>query len=139
MTTNSVSAVSSAEEAGAPKSNDRLAPTEHNARLQRDGRGRFLTGNGGGGRKKGSRNKLTDLVLSCVADDFRRYGKEALKDLRDKDPESYLRLVSSLVPRQLVLERERESDFSDLSIEEAEELIMRARQHRLISRAMQTS
>ena len=30
---------------------------------ERDGQGRFLTGNSGGGRPKGSRNKLTERFM----------------------------------------------------------------------------
>jgi hypothetical protein len=88
--------------------------------------GRFLTGNNGGGRPVGSRNRLTDAFLSAIADDFAANGANAIGKVRSTDPTAYLKLVSSLVPRQLVLQRERDYDFSDMTIEEIEGLIERA-------------
>lgn len=41
--------------------------------------GRFLTGNGGGGRPKGSRNKLGEQFLEALAQDFAEY---AVRDRR---------------------------------------------------------
>jgi hypothetical protein len=93
----------------------------------RDVNGRFLTGNSGGGRPKGSRNRLTDTFLSAIADDFAANGSNAIEQLRNSDPFGYLRLIGALIPRQLILQREREIDFADMSIDEIEELIERAR------------
>jgi hypothetical protein len=88
--------------------------------------GRFLTGNNGGGRPTGSRNLLTETFLSAIADDFAADGKDAIARVRAADPAMYLKFVISLIPRQLVLQREREYDFSDMTIEEIESLIDRA-------------
>jgi hypothetical protein len=107
-----------------------LAPLEGLAEGQppatRDTSGRFLTGNNGGGRPKGAKNKLTDLVLSVIIADFEEHGAATVAQLRKTDPEMYLRLVSALVPREMVLRRERELDFWDMSLEEIEGLIKRA-------------
>jgi hypothetical protein len=100
----------------------------------RDGSGRFLTGNIGGGRPRGSRSKLTETFLATIARDFESNGADALEALRLEDPASYLRLVASLVPRGLVLQYERESVFGDLSISEAEEMLARLERHKSIER-----
>lgn len=92
----------------------------------RDTKGRFVTGNSGGGRKKGSRNRLTETVLSALESDFAEYGQSALEKLREDDPAAYLRLVASLVPRDLILKREQEPDYSDLSDGELAEIMWRA-------------
>jgi catalase (peroxidase I) len=73
----------------------------------RDQYGRFLTGNSGGGRPKGSRNKLTERFLDIISDDFAEHGAEAIVKLRTDDPATYLKLVGSLVPRELILQREQ--------------------------------
>jgi len=92
----------------------------------RDAKGRFLTGNSGGGRKKGSRNRLTETFLSAVESDFSQHGLEALAQLRANDPAAYLRIIAALIPRDLILKREQEPDFSELSEEQLAELMWRA-------------
>ena len=72
----------------------------------RDDQGRFLTGNSGGGRRKGSRNKLTERFLDTIADDFAEHGADAIAKVRVSDPVAYLKIVGSLVPRELIMQRE---------------------------------
>jgi hypothetical protein len=73
----------------------------------RDGQGRFLTGNSGGGRRKGSRNKLAECFLDAVADDFAEHGTKAISQVRATDPATYLKMIGSLLPRELILQREQ--------------------------------
>lgn len=73
----------------------------------RDEQGRFLTGNSGGGRRKGSRNKLTERFLDAIADDFARHGVEAIAEVRTTDPAIYLKIVGAIVPKELILQREQ--------------------------------
>lgn len=98
----------------------------------RDSKGRFLTGNSGGGRPKGSRNRLTDTFLSAIADDFTANGIEAIERVRKKDPAAYLKLISALIPRQLVLEKEQETDFSDMTEDEVSDLLQRAQRNKFV-------
>ncbi|WP_232831381.1 hypothetical protein [Pseudogemmobacter bohemicus] len=87
--------------------------------------GRFLTGNTGGGRPKGSRNRLTELLMTAIADDFATHGADAIARLRADDPANYLRMVAALVPRELILQRESQPvpDYAELSDEEAVALL----------------
>jgi hypothetical protein len=67
----------------------------------RDGQGRFLTGNIGGGRRN-SRNKLTERFLDTIANDFAEHGAEAIAKVRIDDPATptvlpTLRLADSLL------------------------------------------
>lgn len=101
---------------------------------ERDGHGRFVTGNNGGGRKKGSRNRLTETFLAAIEGDFAEHGADVLEKLRTDDPAAYLRIIASLVPRGLILKREQEPDFSDMTDEELAEMFGRAFHNRKIRR-----
>ena len=115
-------------------SNARSPSPREGRSVERDDAGRFLSGNSGGGRPKGARNRLTETFLSTIAQDFERHGAGALETLRTDDPASYLKLVASLVPRGLILQHERESDYADLTISEAEEMLSRLERHKSIQR-----
>src|SRR6266480_7926642 len=70
--------------------------------MKRDDRGRFKTGNNGGpGRPPGSRNSFGEEFLSAVQEDFRKHGKAILAKVRTNSPASYLRVVASLIPRDI--------------------------------------
>jgi hypothetical protein len=67
---------------------------------EQDGRGRFVKGNTGGGRSKGSRNKLGDDFLISLYDDFADNGKAAIQKMRETDPTGYLCMIARLIPRE---------------------------------------
>jgi len=69
------------------------------ASLERDERGRFLTGNCGGGRPKGARNKLGEQFLAALTADFEQHGPAAIEAVRRIDPTGYLRIITALVGR----------------------------------------
>jgi hypothetical protein len=98
----------------------------------------FLTGNRGGGRRKGSRNKLSETFLECVASDFADHGAETVKRLRENDPATYLKLIAWLVPRQLILRREQspDIDLAELTDEEAVAWIEAERRRQMIRNAI---
>lgn len=83
--------------------------------------GRFLSGNGGGGRPKGARNRLTELLMGAIAEDFAAKGATAIARLREDDPATYLRMITALVPRELIMQREAQAvpDYADLTEDEA--------------------
>lgn len=100
----------------------------------RDSQGRFLTGNTGGGRRRGSRNRLTETFIAAIENDFAEHGPEALAKLRAVDPAAYLRIVASLVPRDLILKREQAEDYSDLPPEEMVEILNREQQNGMLAK-----
>lgn len=75
--------------------------------------GRFLTGNNGGGRPRGSRNKLGEAFLEAMARDFDEGGIEAIKRVRMEDPSAYLRVVASTLPKEMRLESAPLAELSD--------------------------
>ncbi|MEY9525605.1 hypothetical protein ABIF70_006746 [Bradyrhizobium japonicum] len=100
----------------------------------RDGQGRFLTGNSGGGRRKGSRNRLTERFLDTIADDFAEHGADAIAKVRLNDPIAYLKIVGSLVPRDLILRREESPAINpgDITDEELVDFIEERRRQKSI-------
>jgi hypothetical protein len=105
----------------------------------RDPQGRFITGNSGGGRPKGARNRLTEVFMSAIADDFAQHGMDALARVRNSDPVAYLKIVAAMVPPELALKRELEPtiDYAELTYEEAGELADAALKRRIIKRAIE--
>ena len=101
---------------------------------ERDKKGRFLTGNSGGGRQPGSRNRLTETFIAAVEIDFAEHGHDALATLRADDPGAYLRIVASLVPRDLILKREQERDFVGMEFSDLMEFIENVRHNATVER-----
>ncbi len=52
------------------------------------------------GRPKGSRNKISELLVKAFRDDFAQHGADAIASVRERDPATYLAMVRQLVPRE---------------------------------------
>jgi hypothetical protein len=69
------------------------------------------------GRPKGSRNKVSEKLLEALAIDFDDHGKEVIEKVRIERPADYLKIVASLVPKQMEIDDLRTSrraeDLSD--------------------------
>lgn len=64
--------------------------------------GRFLPGNSGfGGRPKGSRNKLGEAFVEDILADWEANGPAAIRQVREEKPDAYLKVVASILPRDL--------------------------------------
>lgn len=69
---------------------------------QDSGTGRFLPGNsGGGGRPKGARNKLGEAFIEDMLADWEANGPAAIREVRETKPDAYLKVVASILPRDL--------------------------------------
>ena len=90
------------------------------ARVDRDQHGRFSVGNSGGGRRKGSRNKLSETFLQTIAKIFFEHGAEAIERVRKENPEAYLKILAWLVPRELILQRETAPDIDPAELTDEE-------------------
>ena len=60
---------------------------------------RFKPGNPG--RPKGSRNKLGEDFLKAMAEDFEAHGKAAIEVVRAEKPDAYLKVIASILPKQV--------------------------------------
>ena len=85
--------------------------------------GRFLSGNSGGGRPKGSRNKLGEQFLSALAQDFAEHGHEAIVACREEKPTEYVKVVAGLLPKELQVRTDPENELSDKEIADALEIL----------------
>ncbi len=85
--------------------------------------GRFLRGNAGGGRPKGARNKLGEEFLTALQEDFTAHGKGVIEKVRAERPHEYLKIVASLMPKELNLRTDPLEDMSDDEIEEGIEML----------------
>ena len=69
---------------------------------------RFQKGNNGsngtGGRPLGSRNKLCKAMLEDLAADWREGGAAAIKMMRIERPAEYCRMMTSILPKELLFE-----------------------------------
>lgn len=82
---------------------------------ERDARGRFPPGVSGNpnGRTKGARNKLGYAFVEALEADFTVHGKEAIEKVRDAKPHEYLKVVASLLPREI--------NYSDTTVQDLTE------------------
>jgi hypothetical protein len=55
------------------------------------------------GRKPGSRNRLSDEIISSFLRDWRKHGDKALEKVRRTQPAAYCKLAVLLVPKEGVL------------------------------------
>jgi len=88
---------------------------------ERNEQGRFAPGHVGmGGRPRGSRNKLGEAFIADLYADWMDNGKEVIKKVRAAQPAAYLKVVASLLPKQLEI---KEDVFDELTDEQLASLI----------------
>jgi hypothetical protein len=62
------------------------------------------------------RNRLTEVALQMLGDDFSEHGAAVIEEVRKTKPHVYLQVVASLLPRQVQMEKL--SPLGELSDEE---------------------
>jgi hypothetical protein len=89
--------------------------------------GRFITGNNGGGRKLGSRNKLTTEFLDDLYAKWQKHGPDVLERVIRDDPAAFLRTVAQILPKEIDVNAGSEFDgmenVSDILQKVAEEAL----------------
>jgi hypothetical protein len=63
--------------------------------------GRFVSGNNGGGRPKGSRNKLTTEFIDDLYAKWQEHGPDVLERVIRDDPAAFLRTVAQILPKEI--------------------------------------
>lgn len=76
------------------------------------------------GRPKGSRNKLGDDFLQKLQADFETHGEKVISTVRVEKPAEYLKVIASLLPKQIEV---KEGAFDGVSDEQLAALVSAAR------------
>ncbi|PDT82922.1 hypothetical protein [Sinorhizobium sp. BJ1] len=76
---------------------------------------------GNPGRPKGSRNKLGEQFIADLYEDWQAHGVETLQKVRADKPDQYLKVVASILPKDLNVNINSTDDLTD------EQLIERIR------------
>lgn len=66
------------------------------------------------GRPKGSRNKLGEDFLRALSDDFDKHGVAAIQKVREDRPQDYIKVIASLLPKEIKIKDERELTDEEL-------------------------
>jgi len=84
------------------------------------------------GRPKGIRNLLQRRFIEALAKDFDEHGEGIIRVVRCEEPATYLKLIASVLPRELLYENTTAmSEFTD---DQVDELIAKIREHLLEQR-----
>ncbi len=69
------------------------------------------------GRPIGARAKLGEAFIAEMLADFLKHGRDAIERVRQEKPDQYLKVIASLLPREINL-RDVTPDTDDLTDEE---------------------
>jgi hypothetical protein len=74
-----------------------------------------------GGRAKGARNRIAYKLIEALERDFQEHGEEAVRITRIERPYDYLKIIASVIPREL--EIVTENRVMELTDDELNDLI----------------
>ena len=86
----------------------------HATEIAKDEKGRFVTGNIGGGRPKGARAKLGEEFLKSLYSDFQKNGDAVIAQVREDKPDQYLKVVASILPKEIEAGEETLNALSEI-------------------------
>lgn len=111
-----------------PKGTDAPASTEDEQRPAHW----FKPGQSGNpaGRPKGSKQRLSENFIAALCQDFETHGQTVINTVRAEKPADYLKIIASIVPKELTIKTETIEDMSD------DELIERLDQVRSVAAAL---
>jgi len=85
----------------------------------RDASGRWLPRvSGSGGRPKGSRNRLGEAFLAALQEHFLEHGTEAIRRLYNEDSVADIRIIVSILPRELAVQADPYDSWADQQIDD---------------------
>lgn len=68
---------------------------------------------GNPGRPKGSRNKLGEAFIAALHDDFIEHGTTVIEAVRSEKPDQYLKVIASILPKDVNLNVNQMDDMTD--------------------------
>lgn len=72
---------------------------------------------GNPGRQKGSRNKLGEAFLEDLYSSWAAHGPETIEKVRTEKPDQYLKVVASILPRELNVKVSELDDLDDATLD----------------------
>lgn len=66
------------------------------------------------GRPKGARSKLGEQFLQDLYADWQKHGAEVVERVRDEKPDAYLKVVASILPKEIELGEETQDVLATL-------------------------
>src|SRR4249919_575228 len=70
------------------------------------------------GRPKGARSKLAEDFLKDVQAEWETHGAVAVSDMRTKNPGDFVKMIASLLPKEMTLNVNNEAELSDEELHE---------------------
>lgn len=80
---------------------------------KRDEAGRFIIPPKSPGRPKGARNKLGEAFLADMLADWEVHGIATIQEVRETKPDQYLKVVASILPKELNIKVNELDELSD--------------------------
>lgn len=71
----------------------------------------------GKGRPKGSRNKLSESFISDLVNEWREHGAEVLRIVRMEEPATLLKVVASVIPKEIEITPNALAELTDEQLE----------------------
>src|SRR5262245_11976598 len=65
------------------------------------------------GRPKGSRHKISEAFIAALHADFVQHGACAIQRVREERPADYVKIVASILPKELHVQNAPLEDMSD--------------------------
>ncbi len=69
------------------------------------------------GRPKGSRHKLGEDFLTALQQDFEQHGPASIAKVREERPHEYLKIIASMLPKELNVRTDPLEELSDHELE----------------------
>jgi hypothetical protein len=89
----------------------------------------FQPGNTGGGRVKGSRNKLALHFVADLQAEWEEHGREVIRIARIEKPVEFMKVIASVLPKEFEITDSRIKELNDDELE----FLIRVAQRRLDS------
>lgn len=70
------------------------------------------------GRPKGSRNKLAEAFVADLHDDWLANGKAVIETVRAEKPDQYMKVIASIIPKDVNLNVSNVDEMSDAELAE---------------------
>ena len=65
------------------------------------------------GRPRGSRNKISEEFIAALCEDFEQHGVDVIEAVRTECPADYLKIIASIVPKEVNVSASSLEDLSD--------------------------